>query len=429
MKTHFKSSSPVRRMLFALTIPSLLSGALLLESHPVQAQQRTTRRAAPKKLTLQQRWTKAVSIYNAAVEVVNSAPVFMVHGKLQSGNAKRIQIYGMSTPENRAAQNGLGTNYDENFLTIHNPNPNEIGSGRYQGLCIGLSQTEFTPVPQGYFTARATMEKYEGIIDSLRQEIAAQKNAQAQVALKRQRAKLAQVNASKKPQRDRVYKARLTIANQEVGTFLSQLDQSLRATAENAKGAAHLQASARATALYNKWGKMGVSIEPLLFRSFEELALAATWQLERGNWKGASSAVEKMLSLELHDLNPKIEDRTGTVRTELAVEDWTERPTKAARLALRRPGSEPAAVSALAKAWMERLPAFVDGYASKADKVRVIEQSQMLDSYIFAPQPGRFETIMSVVSKMLARYGRESLTLLPKYQGASWEAGVGAIPR
>lgn len=149
-----------------------------------------------------------------------------------------------------------------------------------------------------------------------------------------------------------------------------------------------------------------------------DLSYAAAWQVERGNWNGASSTVEKMIGLELYDGDPKIQDDTGTVCTTLGAQAVGEWPTRTARLVLRRPGPEPDAVSVLAKTWLEKLPAYVQGSASRDEKVSVVELSQLLGSQVFVPQQERFETILSAVNQAIAKYGRDALTLTPEYEYA-----------
>lgn len=76
---------------------------------------------------------------------------------------------------------------------------------------------------------------------------------------------------------------------------------------------------------------------------------------------------------------------------------------------------------------MKRLPAYLAARSPKAEQVRVIEQSQLLGTYIFAPRDGMFDTILSGVNRMIARYGRESITLLPAYEKA-WTGPVVGQP-
>lgn len=136
-------------------------------------------------------------------------------------------------------------------------------------------------------------------------------------------------------------------------------------------------------------------------------------------WTAASATVEKMIGLEVYYSDPKIQDDTGTIRTRLAMQVAGEWPTRTARMVLRRSGSELEAVSELAKVWLEKLPAYAAGSSSGREKAYVVELSQLLGTYIFAPDEKRFNTILSAVDTVIARYGRNSLTLLPKYE-ESW---------
>lgn len=356
---------------------------------------------------LEARLRKAAAAYNRALAIVNRQAVFFVDGRIQRGDETRILIYGKSSGHNAAANHALGANYEENFLTIHNPAPGTFGQGRYQGYCIALSQTDFTPAPGDYIPAVNTVRKYEGIIESLQNEIKFEKAVQ-----------LARTNSIKKPGRERVYRARLALANQEVATVLSRFDAALAASSPNNRGALLLQNSAQAVERYNKWGARGVALRPLLERAVEDLAYAAAWQVARGKWNGASSTVEKMIGLEIYEGDPKTQDDTGTIRTRLAMQVVGEWPTRTARRVLRRTGPELDAVSVLAKTWLEKLPAYIQGSASREEKVSVVELSQLLGSSIFAPQKERYETILSAVNQVIAKYGRDALTLTPEYEYA-----------
>lgn len=356
---------------------------------------------------LEARRRKAIATFNNAADVVNRRAVFQVLGKIERGNTARLLVYGRSYGQNRAAASALGENNDDNFLIIHNADPQRIMHGRYQGYCIALSQTEFTPVPASYYTAVATLDKYREIIRSLESEIKFQKAV-----------RLAMINSIKKPGRERVYRARLAIANQEVAIMQSRFDAALAASSPNNRGAVLLQNSAQAVERYNKWGARGIALRPFLERALEDLAYAAAWQVERGNWNGASSTVEKMIGLEVYDNDPKIQDDTGTIRTVLLMQATGEWPTLTAQLVLRRPGPELDAVSVLAKTWLEKLPAYIQGSASREEKVSIVELSQLLGSSVFAPKRERYETILSAINQVIAKYGRDALTLTSEYEYA-----------
>lgn len=171
-----------------------LTASVMPQAQAQNRRARTSRASASastaKLNSLKARLRKAVGIYNDAHRVANRQPVFQVQGKIERGDTSRLLVYGQTQGQNEAARNSLGQTNDDTFLSIHNPDPSAIGYGRYQGYCAALSQTEYVPAPADYFAAVATLNKYEGIIESLQQEVAAQEGIQAQTAPQRERARL-----------------------------------------------------------------------------------------------------------------------------------------------------------------------------------------------------------------------------------------------
>lgn len=117
----------------------------------------------------------------------------------------------------------------------------------------------------------ATVKKYEEIIRSVESEIGFQNQVGQHAIQKRERAKIAKISAIKKPGRERVYRARVALANQEVAT-VSRFDAAVVASAPQGRGAVLLEDSAQAVTRYNKWGARGVALRPLLERAFDDLA-------------------------------------------------------------------------------------------------------------------------------------------------------------
>ncbi|PQV62715.1 hypothetical protein B1R32_12431 [Abditibacterium utsteinense] len=168
-------------------------------------------------------------------------------------------------------------------------------------------------------------------------------------------------------------------------------------------------------ALFNKWGNLGVANRPLLERTFDDLANAAAWQLERGDRKGATQSAQKLLSLELFDAAPQ-DAKTGRARTELSVyADDLQMPSKAVGFVMHRNGKEPAAASRLAQVWLAKLPAYIAGSATREEKLRVAEISQLLGTEVFALDAGRTQTIAEAVDSVRGSYGPGALVVLPQF--------------
>lgn len=408
-----KASVLVALALSAVTAPSSAQALSRRARASASKTKAPTSGAAAKIQALQARRRKAATIYDDAYNAADRRAIFQVMGKIERGDTSRLLIYGQSLGHNSAASNSLGQNSENSFLTIYNPDPACIINGRYEGYCIALSQTDFAPAPASYFAAVATIDKYGAILRSLDSEIEFQNQAVQQAIEKREQAKIAKVQQAQTARQAGMYRARVALADRETAAKLVQLDGVVVGASD--KGGAYLQSSAAAAALFNKWGSLGVANRPLLWRAFDDLARASAWRVQRGDWAGATSSAEKLLTLELFAATPG-DAQTGKERIELGVDAKDLRmPSHAVGLTMHREGKEPAAAAHLARAWLAELPGYIAGPSNREEKLRVARLSQLLGVEVFAVQPERTQTIAQVVDAVRGSYGPGALAVLGSY--------------
>lgn len=393
------------RRIHVLSLMALCGVSASIPQGVVQAQTRP--------VALETRLTKAVSTYNDAIGVMRRYNVFQVYGKVEEGNANRISVYGTSTGYGVTSEKALGWNTKDSFLIVQNPPANSVTYGKFNGVCIALSQREFAPVPADYITASATADKYGKIIISLRQEITNRDNLKVQASRKIEETKNAKAVQSLDAKRDSVYRARVVMADKEVQALLAS------SSAAKTDKSTPVDSAAAMVALYNKWGALGVDNQVLLKHFYNDFVSAMTLLLEQDQWEPTISSAKLLLSLEASHTLP-VDAETGRERFALLL---GEMPSSTVTTILRPDEeTEPAAVSALAKLWLEKLPTYLDSAAPQEKKIEMAKISQFLGAYLFSLKSNRSQTIARAVDQVRGAYGPSALDVLPLFQDDVAEA-------
>ena len=126
---------------------------------------------------LNERLKKSTGEEAKAQAALNEYKVFYVSGKVSAGDNASARIYGTATPY--GSQVGPGSINEKNLLYIKSPMDSEYVGDNYRGYCTflgvinGLNTYLPVAVQPGYIEASNSLNKWEGISESIRAEIKA----------------------------------------------------------------------------------------------------------------------------------------------------------------------------------------------------------------------------------------------------------------